>query len=279
MKGLFFIIFSCISFSSLSQMGYFGRKNLASIEFNVVPSFGNSIRFDSKNNYTLSRLRIGYPILKCSYGRVLPGRSELSISYRFTKGYTKLYRSKYVTRDSIYNLGVLESVNEKFYDFLEDPWVFVHSFTLDYKLYKKSSLAPLGKYWGTSLEYGFSRFNSEELLIGEKDIPISNNFFSSKEAVKEIDTLLLPSRLPSKYICLNILWGRNLPITDKYLFSFSIRAPVLRFISVNAPLFENVVYRDVPFLYDDQEKFDRIQWILLSKYSGVSINVGLLLAL
>lgn len=270
----FFIMFGATSFL-LGQSGYLGSKNSFDLEISASPSFKKSYRLN--NNFTEASIsnRFIYESYSVSYSRVLSKKHEISVRYRFTNAHAQMTGSYYAWNDTIYTLSEPEYVVEKRLNFLHDPQMRIHGFSLEFKRFVFGSAAPLGKYLGFGFEYSLTSFDqSEDIHIGKRELAHKTNMFLSKHSLMEYYTVNPPNTINASSVILHAIIGRTYPVSDFMLISVGIRYPILSLISAAGSTNAAFGITNDPFKFSSESSFNHIVRSTLKRYSRMSLNLG-----
>ncbi|NOQ76061.1 MAG: hypothetical protein GQ574_28905 [Crocinitomix sp.] len=271
------ILLIIVPLVNFAQGGYLGAKNSFEIEFCNVPSIKTSFELNHKKNYTKTTNRFAYTSFAINYSRVIDKNVEVTFRYRYARASAPFFGSVFLKTDSIYIENEPLQASHTKLNFLEDPKTNLHFYSFDFKYFRYGSIAPLGKYIGLELEFGFGKFlTTDDIYVGKGDVAKFDNFLIKKKEVIELETVHVPNDINGKITGVYMLVGRTYPINDFLLFSVGMKFPFLStVVTQNSYDLGQGAQKASGYSFRINSTFDHIISGSLGKYTRTSLNVGL----
>ena len=223
-------LFLFISVVSLAQTGYYGSLRAVEFKVDVLPSLRKVHHFNEGQNLMSQRFRFAYLNYNLNFVRSYGRSVELSFGFEFsrmracTQGYT------YSADLNIYNQS--GDVVSTFTDngiFLNDPIINYYGIKGEWKHYKRGNKAPMGNYFGLSVQAGPAFLKDDiPVVVGKtgellKDSPMGEKYDVVAHA--SVDRtgwrrMMLCGSLQAKF-------GRTFPINEFISLSGSVSIPIV----------------------------------------------------
>lgn len=232
MRYLIVIVVMHLATSGSCQPGFFGSLNRISVTGKFTPVRGRSFLLNEEATESEIRRKNLAPAFSISYSRVVGMRSEVTAGYQFSRLGAN---SKVLYLNHTVELNPQQVVMvEKQYQVLNNVDVDFHHYNLIYKFYRLGSFAPVGKFIGTGIAFGFTKLKENSLLFagGRETTPTETNFLRSVYPVAFADTIMCPE-ITYRYFTLNGTVGRNYPVNRNISFLVSMTFPVLTLQIIN----------------------------------------------
>lgn len=245
-----------------AQTGYFGSKNIISLNYIGAPAFATTWKtsnFTSVDDYDLkSGYKIQSPSYRLTYDHILNDKISVGLGYTFSN--VRVRTTNYFYLDS---LGGFDSRP------ISNIHMFNHSASLNIKVARGGGINPVGKYWGAEIVFGRASYRDNPLL-NDFDPPGMNSLF------------------------INGFIGRTFALTNSLFLSLEGRINVLGFTSNGRYIGSNVwalaedyatslLFYEFPStgnqeVYSDNQGQDRINTRRMSRalfeYNYIAFKVG-----
>ena len=267
MKSQILIALLFLTGASFGQTGYFGAKNIISLNYIGAPSFATTSNISSYVNEDVYHIRGGHkfqsPSYRIEYDRILNDKFSIGLGYTFSSVRVRTSSYSYIN-----DFGGFENKE------IDNIKLFNHSINLNFKVARGGGVNPVGKYWGAEVVLGRAGYRQNKLI---------DNFN--------------PPGMNS--LLINGFIGRTFAITNSLFFSLEGRLNVLgftsngRYIGFNLyALAEDYAFDildlGIPFtgaqeIYSEDNGQDRINTRHLSRaifeYNYIAFKVGVHYAL
>ncbi|WP_027418435.1 hypothetical protein [Crocinitomix catalasitica] len=254
---------------AFSQSGYLGSLNAFEFKIGLAPSITRSEVLTTPTKQT-ARLRIVNLKYELNYSRTINRNSELFIGYQFIPMKGNL---KDITVDNL--------VDNSYLKILESPKLTSHGFNLGYRIFRKGSLAPIGKFLFFGVNYLKTTVDTYTDIIVGRNNEYSGSFdsFSLTEtaSVQIYDTANTLYDKSVSSFNLRFGFGRNYPITDNLIITTNFSVPFLRYFNFGDSRGVYLIYNPKSIDYTEGRYLDNIEGLLantLKQYSGVSLDIG-----
>ena len=234
--------------------GDFGSKNSFGIAISGMPTVRNTYAYDATSSIISRRRRLAYLNYNVDYSFTISRKIELDISAIHSRIKT------YTIGEFPYNL-----------QYLHDPVFSYNQINIGMKYYRLGSVAPVGKYIGFSISGGLSSFDSTDIFLGLKNLPLKENTFSSEYTPFEIlDSTSAAFNLKTLQFVARV--GRNYVITDYLSLGCEFQIPLFTGFQHNGTWF----YRSIDEIFGNYD-YTTIFEKTVRKYSfirgKISINI------
>lgn len=273
----FITVFVLLSANGFSQNGYLGNKNSLYFEFYGRPTFEKTHRLNNAKTYSKTMNRFAFSSYAIGLSHVKDEILEFNLKYRFVNGYAPIKNSIFVKDDAIYETVGSGEVSRTLLNFLEDPKINLHFYSVNFKHYRKGNIAPLGKYVGLEYEFGHGKLKvTDEIYIGKGYTAKPNNALLVKRELIEKEVVQIRKQENGRIGGLYLLVGRTYPINDFLLFSCGAKLPMIRVVNING-------YRETGFRaqkvgsysYSNNSSFESVLSQIMGSHTRISFNLGI----
>lgn len=277
LKILIIFLFCAILNICQGQYGYLGNKNEFGVNICSVPTLKKTNKLSDDGLTSKIQTRWSYTSYGLSLSRVIRKKLKIGVKYRYAQATVQNYPSLYYRLDTIYtgpNSDI--KVSETRLNFLKDPLINLHFFSIHAKIYKKGSSSPLGKYMGFEFEHGFGSFlSTENIYVGKTGIIEKKSLIFQKQEVIEIDTLHAPNDINGTLNALFFLIGRSYALNDNLIINVGARFPIMRLITVDNYTWIGWDAQRAGGAYNANSSFNSFMYSSMGKHTRISINFGL----
>lgn len=269
MRELIVIAVVCLlSTAAKAQPGFIGSIDAIEFKTSLGPSTLKTTKFADNNTKRIEAFRIAHIAFELNYSRTISRSIEVTAGYRFANMRTHTANSRITVVT-----GSNGSFSQQERSFLAAPQVASHGIVLQSKFYRKGSLAPIGKFIGINMSFQTAAVKTgDEFYYGQLGGEIQDNFFKSTRSIEGIDTLVLDRTSRVNSVHINGIIGRNFPITDNLILSFTTRVHVFSFYNTRAGTQWGlrVIGGDV-----NSERADNLLAFSLKKYNRLNFEIGI----
>lgn len=218
MKQVILIASFIIASFSFGQTGYFGSKNVISLNYIGAPAFAttsNLSNYNSPNDYTLkSGYKFQSPSYRLEYDRILNDKFSIGVGYTFSSVRVRTTRYFYTTPFGGFDEKPIDNIK-----------LFNHSVNFNFKVARGGGINPVGKYWGAEIVLGRAGYRQNK-LIDDFDPPAMNS------------------------LLINAFIGRTFAITNSLFLSLEGRLNVLGFTSDGRYIGSNIYALAEDYAFD-----------------------------
>ncbi|MFK8039411.1 MAG: hypothetical protein AB8B74_14045 [Crocinitomicaceae bacterium] len=188
-------------FHALPQTGYYGYKKNVSVSLKSSPVFDrvNKVWVEGNDIFLTQKKRNLRFTGAIQYEKIISKILAVAVGYNFS---------------SLLQTGYFLENEERY--FSTSKRGYYHGADIQVKYFRLGNKAPVGKYVGFSMEYGFGYFKPSKFIGGREFGEVNKGF--RKKTWQMMETSSITSDIAfnsARFFLFNIIFGRSLPLTDR----------------------------------------------------------------